>query len=245
MNRTVKIVLAVNLMAIAILSFVYPHLMVGPGKLIPGHMFLESNCFACHAPMRGASSDRCISCHKPADIGSKTTKGLPVLKPLTTNPFHQKLVDQDCVACHSDHAGVKRFQKHDRFNHALLQKEILDHCWSCHKLPDDTLHLHITDNCNQCHKLKKWKPATFDHKQYFELDHDHDAACSTCHVAKDYRRYTCYGCHEHTLANIRRKHTEGSVRTRFYENCTKCHINAEELFPKSKDRGKRKGKKND
>ena len=47
MNRTLKWILAANLIVLAILAFVYPHLMVGPGKLIPGHAKLESDCFAC------------------------------------------------------------------------------------------------------------------------------------------------------------------------------------------------------
>ena len=244
MSRTLKIVLALNLIAVAILAFVYPSLMVGPGKLISGHLHLESDCFACHAPLRGAASERCASCHKPADIGRLTTKGLRVLKPLTTTPFHQKLIHQDCVACHSEHAGIKRFRKHDRFDHTLLQKEALDQCQSCHKFPDDTLHLHISENCSQCHNQKKWKPATFDHKKYFEFDHDHDVSCVTCHVGKDYRRYTCYGCHEHTLDNIRRKHSEGGIRIRNYDNCIRCHINADEFVRKDNDtrKGGRKEK---
>ena len=54
MNRILKIILAANLIVIAVLVFVYPHLMVGPGKLIPGHKQLEADCFACHAPLLGA-----------------------------------------------------------------------------------------------------------------------------------------------------------------------------------------------
>ena len=44
MSRTLKWILAANLMVLAILAFVYPHLMVGPGKLIPGHAKLEADC---------------------------------------------------------------------------------------------------------------------------------------------------------------------------------------------------------
>ena len=49
MSRLLKFVLFANLAVLAVLAFVYPHLMVGPGKLIPGHSKLEANCFACHA----------------------------------------------------------------------------------------------------------------------------------------------------------------------------------------------------
>jgi hypothetical protein len=43
----------------------------------------------------------------------------------------------------------------------------------------------------------------------------------TCHVRNDYSRYTCYGCHEHTPDNIRRKHVEEGIRQ--FDNCVECH----------------------
>ena len=106
MNKWLKIILAFNLGLLAALVFIYPELMVSPGKLIPGHKALEGDCFACHAPLTGASSLRCTSCHKPADIGLLATNGRVLTKPATKAAFHQELSSQDCVACHSDHAGV-------------------------------------------------------------------------------------------------------------------------------------------
>ena len=64
MSRIVKFLLAINLLVLTILVFVYPNLMVGPGKLIPGHKQLETDCFACHSSFTGASSARCVICHK-------------------------------------------------------------------------------------------------------------------------------------------------------------------------------------
>lgn len=81
MSRTLKWILATNLIVLSILAFAYPHLMVGPGKLIPGHAKLESDCFACHAAFTGAESERCVICHKPDEIGKLTSAGLPVQKP--------------------------------------------------------------------------------------------------------------------------------------------------------------------
>lgn len=226
MNRIVKIVLAANLAAFAILAFVYPHLMVAPGKLIPGHGKLEADCFACHAPFSGADSQRCITCHKPEEIGRLTTAGLPIAKPLTSTPFHQKLTRQDCVACHSDHAGVKRFRPTGHFDHLLLEKVTRAQCKGCHESPKDSLHRQLTAECSQCHSQKKWTPATFDHFKSFELDRDHNVRCVTCHVRDDYSRYTCYGCHEHTPDKIRRKHIKEGIRD--YDNCVECHRNANE-----------------
>ena len=248
MNRTVKIVLAANLIVFTILAFVYPHLMVGPGMLIPGHAKLEGDCFACHAPLSGADSPRCIVCHKPEDIGRLTTTGLPVTQPLTTTPFHQKLINQDCMACHSDHAGAKRYRIQGHFKHDLLQKETREQCQSCHKVPTDSLHQNITGNCAQCHSQEKWKPATFDHFKLFALDRDHNVSCVTCHLRSDYRNYTCYGCHEHTPEKIRREHIKEGIRE--YNNCVECHRNADEhdiRGPYGKQQGKqerKKGRKN-
>lgn len=226
MSKTLKVILAVNLIILAILSFGYPHLMVGPGKLIPGHSKLETDCFACHAPLFGTSTERCVACHKPEEIGKLTSLGQPISKPLTSTPFHQKLLKQDCLACHSDHAGVKRFRSAGRFDHALLQADARKQCQSCHKSPKDSLHQQISGNCSQCHNDNKWTPATFAHEKYFELDREHNVKCVTCHIRNDYSRYTCYGCHEHTPEKIRREHIEEGIRN--FENCVECHRNADE-----------------
>jgi hypothetical protein len=226
MSKLLKIILAANLMVFAALVFIYPHLMVAPGKLIPGHKQFEKDCFACHASFRGADSTRCVICHKPADIGRLTSAGLPIAKPVTTLPFHQNLANLNCLACHSDHAGVQRFRKQGRFDHTLLQRATLEQCQSCHKSPSDTLHRQISGNCGQCHNQIKWVPATFDHGKYFALEGDHNASCVTCHSGNDYERYTCYGCHEHTPDNIRRKHIEEGMRN--FDNCVECHRSASE-----------------
>lgn len=226
MSRILKFVLAANLIAIAVLAFVYPHLMVGPGKLIPGHKQLEADCFACHTPLVGATSERCVSCHKPRDIGRLTTTGKSIAKPLTSTPFHQQLTSQNCMGCHSDHAGVKSFKQQGRFNHALLKPETRQQCQDCHKSPTDALHKQITGKCAQCHRQDRWTPATFNHDKYFALDSDHNTRCVTCHVRNDYSRYTCYGCHEHSLANIRGEHIEEGIRD--FDNCVECHRSADE-----------------
>lgn len=226
MKTGLKIILGVNLAILAVLAFVYPHLMVGPGKLIPGHREIETDCFACHAPLQGASSDRCTICHKPEEIGLVTTRGQPATKPLTTMSFHQKLAERDCVACHSDHAGVKRFRMQGHFKHDLLQKATREQCHTCHKAPADELHRQIPGRCGQCHTGERWTPANFDHDQYFVLDRDHNVKCAACHVRNDYSRYTCYGCHEHSPERIRRQHIEEGIRD--FSNCVECHRRSSE-----------------
>jgi len=226
MSRTLQWILAINIAVLAVLTFVYPHLMVGPGKLIAGHQKLNADCFACHTSFTGVNSEKCTACHKPAEIGRLTTTGAPVLKPLTKTPFHQELQSLDCAACHSDHAGVKRYQASGHFDHALLKKSVAQQCQNCHKSPSDQLHQQISGNCGQCHTQKKWTPATFEHDKFFALDGDHNAKCATCHVRNDYKQYTCYGCHEHTPEKVRREHIEEGIRD--FKNCVKCHRSSSE-----------------
>jgi len=243
MSKVLKIILACNLAMLAALAFIYPELMVGPGKLIAGHKTLEGDCFACHAPLTGANSGRCISCHKPDDIGRLTTKGAIVAKPMTKAAFHQDLISQDCVACHSDHAGVKRFARQRQFDHSLLNKAAGEQCQTCHKAPADSLHKQITGNCLQCHTQQKWTPATFDHNKYFVLDKDHNASCVTCHVRNDYSRFTCYGCHEHTPDDIRRKHIKEGIPK--FDDCIECHRSANEHDIKGRNEGSGKRQRGD
>ncbi|ALT79655.1 hypothetical protein [Paucibacter sp. KCTC 42545] len=283
--------IAANLLALLVLAFVYPHLMLGPGPLVPAHAELSTDCFACHAPLRGVSADRCMACHALADIGLRTSKGVAILAVPAVEPaaaarsvstsasgrlktaFHQELEVQNCMACHSDHAGPKLAQSsrkpfshemlreqtrerceachaapsnamHQRlsigctqchkvqgwtpasFEHAALPAAELARCESCHKAPADSLHRQVKDSCTQCHRPEAWKPATFDHDAMFQLDGDHKASCETCHINKDYRRYTCFGCHEHTPANVRAEHEEEGIQD--LQNCARCHRSADE-----------------
>lgn len=261
-------VIAANLAVLLALTFIYPHLMVSPGALVQGHADLATECFACHSPWRGTTSPLCLSCHKLPDIGLRTTKGVALPQSLAKTAFHQELVEQNCMACHSDHAGPKLTQRSRKpFSHTLLRAEIQQRCESCHakptdqkhrdltigcaqchsaqswkpasfdharltkaqqarcdgchSAPTDALHRQLKGNCAQCHTPDHWKPATFDHAKLFVLDRDHETKCVTCHTADDYSRYTCYGCHEHTLAKVRAEHQEEGIQN--FENCVECH----------------------
>jgi endogenous inhibitor of DNA gyrase (YacG/DUF329 family) len=272
-GRWLWIVIGANLVVLLALAFVYPHLMVGPGALEPGHAELATDCFACHTPLRGATADRCEACHKLPDIGLRSTRGAVVVKARPVKlSFHQELSDTNCMACHSDHAGPKLTQRSRKpFSHAMLRTATrsrcdschaaptnglhralnvscdkchktaawkpagFDHavlgpaergrCESCHKAPADRLHQQITGNCASCHQPSAWKPATFDHDKFFPLGKDHNASCITCHAGNDYRKYTCYGCHEHTPANMLAKHREEGIGEDLAQ-CVRCHRNA-------------------
>jgi hypothetical protein len=225
-GRWLWIVIGANLVVLVALAFVYPHLMLAPGALASGHAGLATDCFACHTPLRGATADRCMACHKLPDIGLRTTKGAAIVnaKPVKVS-FHQALSDPDCMACHSDHVGPKLTQRSRRpFSHAMLRAATRDRCEACHAAPKNDLHKAMSGGCSQCHKSEAWKPATFDHDKFFPLDRDHNAICITCHTGNNYQKYTCYGCHEHTPANIQAEHRE-EVGNENLDNCVRCHRN--------------------
>jgi hypothetical protein len=219
-------IVALNLLALIALVFVYPHLMVSPGAVVAAHQEIASDCFACHAPLRGASAARCIACHALPDIGVRTTKGVTIAKKTIKASFHQELMEQQCMVCHSDHEGPRLTQKSRKpFSHALLREAVREQCHTCHKAPDNKLHRKISGNCQKCHTQEAWKPATFDHEKSFVLDRDHNVACETCHLKGDFDRYTCYGCHEHTRQKMLEEHRDEDVRD--LDNCVKCHKSAE------------------
>ncbi|WP_375195401.1 hypothetical protein [Sphingobium sp.] len=206
-------------------AFFRPHEMVSPGDLRPAHAALEGDCFACHIPFRGVSADQCIVCHKVADIGQRTTKGLPIRHERPILPFHQALAEKNCLACHSDHPAPRLTQEYPRsFDHALLTPAVRGQCQACHRAPQDVQHRGFNLPCAQCHQPAGWKPSTFDHSRYFLLDGDHRVACITCHKGRNYRRYTCYGCHVHQPARIRAEHEEEGIRD--IGNCVRCHRSA-------------------
>ncbi len=203
----VLILIAANLLALAVLVFAYPHLMVSPGALVRGHAELATDCFACHAPLRGAASERCIKCHALPDIGLRTTKGAPLPARSVKTSFHQELIEQNCMACHSDHQGPRLTQRSRKpFSHALLRDAVRERCDTCHAGPKDNIHRDLSVSCGQCHKAEAWKPATFDHAllapaMLERCDGCHKApadslhrqvkgSCKTCHTQERWKPAT-------------------------------------------------------
>ena len=225
-NNTIILIVAANLVILVLLAIFYPHFMISPGKPIDAHAELATNCFACHTPLIGSRPDKCIACHKVEEIGLKTTKGVSIDKEKKNVAFHQKLIEEDCVSCHSDHKGVQAFRPISQFAHKLLEPTLQEQCDSCHSSPHDEMHQKSKGNCGTCHSQDAWTPATLDHDEYFRFDRDHDTECVTCHIGNDYANYTCYGCHEHSRSKIREEHVEEGIRD--YEQCTECHRSGDE-----------------
>jgi hypothetical protein len=225
-NRIVTYSVAAVMSAVVVLTIFYPEQMISPGNPIESHSEIADDCFACHTPFFGSRSSKCIACHKVDEIGIVTTKGLSIEKEEKNIAFHQQLIEEDCMACHSDHRGVQAFRPIDQFSHQLIKPTMIEECDSCHANPTDALHQKIVGSCNSCHVINHWSPATFDHKKYFRFDRDHTTDCDTCHINNDYNRYTCYGCHEHSRSKIREEHVEEGIRD--YEVCVECHRSGDE-----------------
>lgn len=225
-NRALFLIVAANLAVLVLLAVFAPHLMISPGKLIDAHEELAEDCFACHTPFLGSRPAKCIACHKVAEIGIKTTKGLSIAGEKKNVAFHQELIEDNCVACHSDHKGVQAFRPIGEFSHHLVRIEVQERCNGCHRNPSDALHQKTKGSCGQCHTIERWMPATFNHDEYFRFDKHHTTECRTCHVDDDYGSYTCYGCHEHSRSKIREEHVEEGIYD--YEICVECHRSGDE-----------------
>jgi hypothetical protein len=210
----------------------------------PGEGALATDCFACHTPWRGSTSERCITCHAPADIGVRHARARAVeatqgtlettemrarpdgrASPAARVPFHQALLEPDCLACHREHVGTG-LREPVRFSHALLRADMRARCNGCHRPPDDDMHRTLDVQCSACHDTRAWRPSHFDHTRWFALEGEHRARCTTCHVDGRLQEYTCYGCHAHTPANIRAEHLEEGIRD--YEDCVECHRSGDE-----------------
>ncbi|MBK9540831.1 MAG: class III cytochrome C family protein [Bacteroidetes bacterium] len=191
------------------------------GKILFHQHLKSQECTTCHTDHNGRLPERATvsfdhSLLAPAIIN-------------TCNSCHQapkdklhKLVNTDCKKCHD----AIKWKTGATFNHDLIVAGNQNNCSSCHAVPNDDYHKSITDNCTLCHSIEKWKPSTFQHSDYFQLDKDHNVQCSTCHIPSNFKSYTCYGCHEHSLNKIKQEHNEEGIYS--FDNCTKCHKSANE-----------------
>jgi hypothetical protein len=181
----------------------------------------NQSCISCHSDHKGLDSklalnkfdhlllplkDRnsCISCHKQPK-----------------NELHNQ-VTNSCISCHSTESWIVV----SNFDHNLINEKSRNNCVSCHQSPKDNFHSISSTNCLSCHSMKIWKPSTFNHNKLFVLDNEHNVSCVTCHKTNDYKTYTCFGCHEHSMNNIRNEHEEEGVLN--FTDCIKCHKNANE-----------------
>jgi len=213
-------------------------MLTNKNKVLFHESFTNQDCIACHTDHKGknpslslskfehsliakAVLNNCVSCHKTPD-----------------NKLHKQL-STDCKSCHN----TNDWKSSATFNHELIVGLNKNNCIACHQSPKDEFHQSVKTNCNECHTTKKWLPSTFDHSKFFVLDKDHSPnKCSTCHVGNDFKKYTCYGCHEHSEAKIRSEHLEEGIRN--FQDCVLCHKSANEHDIRMPNNIKNSSKKN-
>jgi hypothetical protein len=231
-GNVVSPVIIISLLACFCLVFWSPHLMISPGKLLPGHQELTTDCFSCHSLFIGSPPEKCIICHKVDDIGLIDTKGTVIKEEDDIRiSFHQELIKEDCVACHSDHQGAMKYRAIQYFFHGLLNLGIRNDCNSCHQNPGDHLHEKTTKNCSQCHSDEKWIPARFEHEF---LDSSIRINCHNCHINPEDE------LHEKITGNCDKCHSEERWIPAVFEHdqyfqldrdhdteCIKCHTQNE------------------
>lgn len=160
-----------------ILMIEYPDVTIKPGRLSAGHHALDRDCMKCHALFRGAQAEKCVSCHRPEQIGRQRVDGTPVAA--TKTPFHQHLARADCAACHAVHLSERTGRAPVTFQHDVLAAAARGDCASCHgeRRPADAVHERVGAQCAACHTTHGWRPATFDHRQVAAPE----VSCVACH----------------------------------------------------------------
>ncbi|NTV02017.1 MAG: hypothetical protein HGB04_04430 [Chlorobiaceae bacterium] len=214
-----------------------------------------------HGMLEAGQSANCVTCHRddrPGDeihrsqSGCGECHGTNRWKPATFDHTKVSASGKQCVSCHgqdrpSDNlhrvsqTGCGECHATNRWKPATFDHTKVSasgkQCVSCHgkDQPSDELHRVSRAGCGTCHGTNRWTPATFDHNRYFPLQGEHRASCRTCHTdPADYRKYTCYGCHEHSPSRIAAEHREEGIGN--YQNCIRCHRSGS-----GEDRGEHRG----
>lgn len=220
---TTRLVALATLLAGALFVALAPERALSPAPLTSGHDKVSSRCLSCHALGRGAPVERCQGCH-PRD--RVLADDAPSPRTTMLRDLHRSRAADDCADCHALHVGHDPARATHAFRHEALEASARAACGTCHDAhqPQDDLHRSVGRDCGSCHTTTAWRPATFDHERAFALDRAHDVTCTTCHdVPGQYRRYTCYGCHEHQRDRIAREHREEGISGSRLEDCVRCH----------------------
>ena len=93
---TLAVVLAFILPRTRLLEVATWQRQASPGQLSAAHAFLESNCAACHTPVKGVEAANCAVCH--ANNGALFER--------QPTAFHAHI--QSCSPCHLEHQGGNR-----------------------------------------------------------------------------------------------------------------------------------------
>lgn len=188
---------------------------------IPFHTRLGSfSCTDCHTDHQGLHPSLGITGFDHAILSPGDREKCTSCHAAQTDLIHSQLSEK-CGNCHGHDSWTDV-----TFDHNMIQGADKDNCSSCHETPGDSFHSSVAGKCSECHRTDHWVPSTFDHSAYFVFDKHHQTTCATCHTNNDYLSYTCYGCHEHSEANIRAEHQEEGILN--FSDCASCHRSGDE-----------------
>jgi hypothetical protein len=197
--------------------------------------FAAASCVSCHRDYQADFLNRhlfawgsdCRACH---DGGDRFSRGR-FSHDTTGFPLTGRHGQRDCADCHAGSRALAAF------------RSAPTDCVGCHRA-DDTHRGDFGTDCAACHGTDSWESARFDHT--FPLDHGDGGRipCRTCHEQpRNWKSYTCYGCHEHTPQRIRREHLEEGIE-RNLDDCVRCHATGrKEEGERGGERGEREGER--
>lgn len=205
---------------------------VSPGPLSKAHASIERNCAACHTPMTGVDTTKCIACH---------ANNTALLQRQPT-AFHATI--GTCTPCHSEHRGrtvrpvamdhaglanagldVARRNVDNASNRRLLEwlrthesltdvthpkliaPETVLNCATCHGTKDRH-QKRFGDDCAVCHATGSWVIPEFTHPSPRSTD------CVQCHQAPPSHYMEHFKMVSQTVARV----TDAGV-----EQCFRCH----------------------
>jgi hypothetical protein len=185
------------------------------------HADFENECSRCHAPLQGATTDRCLACHVTVDTELKANTGVHGALPGV----------DDCSSCHLEHLGrearITRFDTtdfpHQQASGFSLSKHITNYnglpfacadchasagykfeqtgCAMCHAQAESVFivehQANAGEECLLCHD-GSGRMAQFDHALFFLLEGAHaTVACVDCHANNRLENTPadCYSCH--------------------------------------------------
>ncbi len=180
------------------------------------------SCVSCHSDHKGTHAAAALKSFDHILLSESTRNQCINCHATPKNNLHQQ-VSTSCVSCHATRSWTVGVA----FNHSAITENKRTNCSACHQSPKDVFHTPLTVACQSCHSVKQWKPTTFNHNAAFVLDQNHNTDCKVCHTTPNFKNYTCYGCHEHSLTNIQAEHREEGITTTV-SNCIVCHKSANE-----------------
>jgi hypothetical protein len=183
----------------------------------------DDNCSACHKSHLNPNKFKRVNLFSHRMLSVKDQNSCSSCHSYPKDKNHQQAAQRECYQCH-----LTRTWQQVVFDHQRLKDSGDKTCIECHNKPKNSIHSPISSNrCLQCHKRDRWLPSTFNHQKYFRFDRKHRANdCQKCHPKDNYQQYSCYGCHKHRRAKVRREHEEEGIYK--FQNCIQCHRSADE-----------------